>query len=65
MQVVCATCTGAGDEERLQGRRYKMVVVDEATQATEPSNLIPLVTHPHPPRTWGTTHVPTNPAVYC
>ena len=25
-------------------RRYKMVIIDEATQATEPSNIIPLVT---------------------
>ena len=24
-------------------RRYKMVIIDEATQATEPSNIIPLV----------------------
>ena len=48
-QVVCATCAGAGDDERLQMRRYKMVIIDEATQATEPSNIIPLVrTHaPH------------------
>ena len=43
MQVVCATCAGAGDDERLQMRRYKMVIIDEATQATEPSNIIPLV----------------------
>ncbi|BDA47014.1 probable regulator of nonsense transcripts 1 homolog at C-terminar half [Coccomyxa sp. Obi] len=42
-QVVCATCAGAGDDERLQSFRYKMVIVDEATQATEPSNIIPLV----------------------
>lgn len=42
-QVVCATCAGAGDDERLQTYRYKMVIIDEATQATEPSNLIPLV----------------------
>lgn len=42
-QVVCATCTGAGDGERLGARRYKMVVIDEATQSTEPSCLIPLV----------------------
>ena len=43
VQVVCATCAGAGDDERLQMRRYKMVIIDEATQATEPSNIIPLV----------------------
>ena len=45
-QVVCATCAGAGDDERLQSARYKMVIVDEATQATEPSNIIPLVQIP-------------------
>ncbi|EIE21783.1 P-loop containing nucleoside triphosphate hydrolase protein, partial [Coccomyxa subellipsoidea C-169] len=42
-QVVCATCAGAGDDQRLFTARYKMVIVDEATQATEPSNIIPLV----------------------
>ncbi len=46
--MVCATCAGAGDDERLQTYRYKMVIVDEATQATEPSNLIPLVSPGHP-----------------
>ncbi len=43
LQVVCATCAGAGDDQRLFTARYKMVIVDEATQATEPSNIIPLV----------------------
>lgn len=56
MQVVCATCAGAGDDDRLQMSRYKMVIIDEATQATEPSNIIPLVrpkhpSHPHLPLT--------------
>ena len=45
--MVCATCAGAGDDERLQTYRYKMVIIDEATQATEPSNLIPLVNPAH------------------
>lgn len=45
-QVVCATCTGAGDEKRLHGMRFRQVVIDEATQATEPSVLIPLVRVP-------------------
>ena len=50
VQVVCATCAGAGDDERLQSYRYKMVIVDEATQATEPSNIIPLVCTPPIPK---------------
>lgn len=40
--MVAATCTGAGDS-RLEGRVFRLVVIDEATQATEPSTLIPLV----------------------
>jgi regulator of nonsense transcripts 1 len=40
--VICCTCTGAGDP-RLQRRSFKMVLVDEATQAAEPEVLIPLV----------------------
>ena len=42
-QVVCATCNGAGDERHLKNMRFRMVVLDEATQATEPSAIIPLV----------------------
>lgn len=42
-QVVAATCAGAGDEARLHNQIFRMVVIDEATQATEPSTLIPLV----------------------
>ena len=42
MQVIVATCAGAGGSE-LKDRSYRMVVIDEATQATEPSTLIPLV----------------------
>ncbi|KAL0035694.1 hypothetical protein WJX79_008965 [Trebouxia sp. C0005] len=42
-QVVAATCAGAGDEARLHDQIFRMVVIDEATQATEPSTLIPLV----------------------
>lgn len=37
-QVVCSTCNSCAD---LPGD-YKIVVMDEATQATEPSSLIPL-----------------------
>jgi regulator of nonsense transcripts 1 len=40
--VVCCTCSGAGDP-RLDGMRFRRVLIDEATQATEPESLIPIV----------------------
>ncbi|KAH0486109.1 MAG: uncharacterized protein KVP18_001947 [Porospora cf. gigantea A] len=40
--VICCTCVGAGDK-RLKKFRFKQVLVDEATQATEPECLIPIV----------------------
>lgn len=40
--VICTTCVGAGDP-RLIGFRFKQVLIDESTQATEPECLIPLV----------------------
>ena len=40
--VVCTTCVGAGDP-RLASRRFRAVLIDEATQATEPETLIPIV----------------------
>lgn len=40
--VVCVTCTGAGDP-RLSNFRFRKVLVDESTQATEPEVLMPLV----------------------
>jgi superfamily I DNA and/or RNA helicase len=40
-EVVACTCTGAGDKA-LIGKEFAIVAVDEATQATEPSTLIPL-----------------------
>lgn len=39
--VVVATCAGSGRRE-LQEQKFPFVVVDEATQATEPDVLIPL-----------------------
>jgi regulator of nonsense transcripts 1 len=41
-QVVCCTCVGAGDP-RIQNRKFACVLIDEATQATEPEALISLV----------------------
>lgn len=40
--VICTTCVGAGDP-RLSSRRFRAVLIDEATQATEPETLIPIV----------------------
>eukprot|EP00834_Sanchytrium_tribonematis_P007909 NODE_802_length_3815_cov_0.343649.p3 type:complete len:187 gc:universal NODE_802_length_3815_cov_0.343649:771-211(-) len=40
--VICCTCVGAGDL-RLNKMQFETVVIDEATQATEPECLIPLV----------------------
>jgi superfamily I DNA and/or RNA helicase len=41
-QVLCCTCIGSG-HELLDGRKFPRVLVDEATQATEPATLVPLV----------------------
>lgn len=40
--VICTTCVGAGDP-RLANFRFRQVLIDEATQATEPESLIPIV----------------------
>ncbi|XP_057510254.1 regulator of nonsense transcripts 1 homolog isoform X2 [Actinidia eriantha] len=40
--VICCTCVGAGDP-RLASFRFRQVLIDESTQATEPECLIPLV----------------------
>lgn len=40
--VICTTCVGAGDP-RLVNFRFKQVLVDESTQATEPECLIPIM----------------------
>ncbi|KAF6250816.1 AAA domain-containing protein [Scenedesmus sp. NREL 46B-D3] len=39
--VVCATCAGAGDP-MLNDLHFNVVVIDEATQASEPATLVPL-----------------------
>ena len=41
--VVVATCSGAGDEALLGEVVFACVVVDEATQGTEPACMVPLV----------------------
>jgi regulator of nonsense transcripts 1 len=40
--VICTTCVAAFDT-RLKNFRFKQVLIDEATQATEPETLIPLL----------------------
>jgi len=40
--VICTTCVGAGDP-RLANFRFKQVLCDESTQATEPECLIPIM----------------------
>ncbi|MEO0146342.1 MAG: IGHMBP2 family helicase [candidate division WOR-3 bacterium] len=41
-RVICSTCSGAGSEF-LEGEDFDLLVLDEATQATEPSALVPLI----------------------
>ena len=40
--VICTTCVSAFDL-RLKGYKFKQVLIDEATQATEPETLIPIL----------------------
>ncbi|CDK29940.1 unnamed protein product [Kuraishia capsulata CBS 1993] len=40
--VICTTCVGAG-AKILDGFRFKTVLIDESTQASEPEILIPIV----------------------
>lgn len=40
--VVCCTCAGAGDP-RLAKFRFRMVLIDESTQSTEPECMVPIV----------------------
>jgi len=41
-QVICATCIGTG-HHAVAERRFPTVLIDEATQATEPACLVPIV----------------------
>ena len=41
-EVICATTIGAG-HRLLTSRKFPIVLMDEATQATEPSALVPIV----------------------
>ena len=41
-QIVCTTAIGAG-HPLLAERRFPIVLIDEATQATEPATLVPIV----------------------
>jgi len=40
--VICTTCSGSGDP-RLNNFRFRQVLIDEATQATEPECVIPIM----------------------
>ena len=42
-QVICSTCIGSFDP-RLKGFLFRHVLIDEATQATEPECLLPVLT---------------------
>jgi regulator of nonsense transcripts 1 len=42
VDVICCTCVGVGDP-RLSNFRFRHVLIDESTQATEPKCSIPLV----------------------
>eukprot|EP00668_Euglena_longa_P046586 GGOE01062271.1.p1 GENE.GGOE01062271.1~~GGOE01062271.1.p1 ORF type:complete len:946 (-),score=282.70 GGOE01062271.1:89-2659(-) len=41
VEVICATCVGVGAPV-MQGLQFDLVLVDEATQAVEPSVMIPI-----------------------
>lgn len=41
-EVICTTCVAAFDR-RLRNLKFKQVLIDEATQATEPESLIPIL----------------------
>ena len=41
-EVICCTCVGVGDPI-LSKFRFKTVLIDESTQATEPECMVPIV----------------------
>lgn len=41
--VICCTCVGAGDPRIAKRFQFRTVLVDEATQASEPECMIPLI----------------------
>jgi len=41
-EVICTTCVAAFDR-RLKHFKFSQVLIDEATQATEPETLIPML----------------------
>lgn len=45
-EVIATTCTGAGDGV-LKGLKFNFVIIDEATQSTEPTTLIPITRDCH------------------
>ena len=45
--VVCCTCIAAGDKRLSQVKnRFRYVLIDESTQASEPECLVPIVWRP-------------------
>ena len=40
--VICTTCVTAFDR-RLRNFRFRQILIDEATQSTEPETLLPLL----------------------
>ncbi|VDP13838.1 unnamed protein product [Soboliphyme baturini] len=65
--VVCCTCVGAGDP-RLARIKFRCVLVDESTQATEPECMVPVVCGARQVSQWSiiiSRNVFTKNALYC